>query len=320
MKNWWQNAVKDYLTFTARERRGMLIILTLTISAALLFRFLPIEDKKIGKDNFQEELAQLKITIDSSHNYPATYGDDENFADYSRPQHYDYSQKIKGELFAFDPNTLNEEGWKRLGVRDKTINTIKNFLAKGYRFRRPEDVAKIYGLRKDEAERLMPYIHIADVETAHTNSFTDREKASYTGSSPNANNRVWVIDINTADTNALIALPGIGSKLASRIVNFRQKLGGFRSVDQLAETYGLPDSTFQHIKPRLKCSPVLKTININTADVNELRTHPYLKWHIANAIVNYRKQHGNYKSVEDIRQIDIITDELFNKIAPYLAV
>ncbi|MEJ7684007.1 MAG: helix-hairpin-helix domain-containing protein [Segetibacter sp.] len=127
--------------------------------------------------------------------------------------------------------------------------------------------------------------------------------------------------MNTADTSALISLPGIGSKLAARIVNFREKLGGFSSVNQLGETYGIPDSTFQKIKPQLQCNhPALKTININTADINVLRAHPYLRWNIANAIINYRQQHGNYKSVEDIRKIDLITDDLYNKIAPYLVI
>jgi competence ComEA-like helix-hairpin-helix protein len=130
-----------------------------------------------------------------------------------------------------------------------------------------------------------------------------------------------IIDINQADTAAFISLPGIGSKLANRIVNFRQKLGGFYSVQQVGETFGLPDSTFQLIQPRLQCGPaVLQKLNINTADANTLKQHPYIRWNIANAIVQYRQQHGLFHAVEDLQQIVLITPELYNKIAGYLTV
>jgi DNA uptake protein ComE-like DNA-binding protein len=140
-----------------------------------------------------------------------------------------------------------------------------------------------------------------------------------TASSPTTRYVAKIIEINSADTSALISLPGIGSKLALRIINFRDKLGGFASVDQVGETYGLPDSTFQKVKSRLQCnSNSVRKFNINTVDINTLRTHPYIKWNIANAIVNYRQQHGNYKSLDDLKKIVIVNTEAFNKIAPYL--
>jgi competence ComEA-like helix-hairpin-helix protein len=117
----------------------------------------------------------------------------------------------------------------------------------------------------------------------------------------------------------LIALPGIGSKLANRIVTFRDKLGGFHSVEQVKEVYGIPDSTFKKIKLYLKCEGLgIKRININTADLETLKSHPYIKWNIANAIVSYRQQHGNYASSNDLLRIEIITAEVLQKLAPYL--
>src|SRR5581483_359302 len=130
-----------------------------------------------------------------------------------------------------------------------------------------------------------------------------------------------IIDINQADTSAFIALPGIGSKLASRIVAFRDRLGGFYAVQQIAEVYGLPDSTFQLIKPQLQCAVAeVKKININTADAATLKQHPYIKWNIANAIVQYRQQHGAYQSPQDLQQIAIMTPELFKKLMSYISV
>jgi competence protein ComEA len=107
--------------------------------------------------------------------------------------------------------------------------------------------------------------------------------------------------------------------LAARIVNFRDKLGGFYSIEQVGETFGLPDSTFQKIKPllQLKNSSIRK-ININTATVDELKAHPYIKYSIANPIVAYRTQHGPFSNIEDIKKVMVVTNEIYNKIAPYL--
>ncbi|HET9826396.1 MAG TPA: helix-hairpin-helix domain-containing protein, partial [Chitinophagaceae bacterium] len=127
-----------------------------------------------------------------------------------------------------------------------------------------------------------------------------------------------LVEINAADTTAFIALPGVGGKLASRIINFRDKLGGFYSVNQVGETYGLPDSTFAKIKPLLKLEdPSVKKFNINTATKDDLKSHPYFRWSLANAIVEYRNQHGNFSSVEDLKKIAVITEEIFRKIKPY---
>ncbi len=320
MKYWWRNVVKDYFTFSAKERNGLMIMFLIGAVSFLFSRYFPIKKVSVSKDAFQQELAELKIVVDTSH-VNKSYRGDENYVDYSQPKPNEYANNFKRELFDFDPNTLDANGWKRLGVRKKTVNTIQNFLAKGYKFRQPQDIKKIYGLRQEEAERLIPYIHISPKASSANASFANRESAANAGNSSIEIKRTKIIDINTADTTAFISLPGIGSKLAARIINFREKLGGFSSVNQLGETYGIPDSTFQKIKPQLQCRyPDLKKININTADINALRAHPYLRWNIANAIINYRQQHGNYKSVEDIRKIDIITDDLYNKIAPYLAI
>ncbi|WP_018611943.1 ComEA family DNA-binding protein [Segetibacter koreensis] len=321
MKYWWRNVVNDYFTFSAKERNGLIIMGLIGALIFIFSRYFTVKEASVSKDAFQQELAQLKIIVDSSNN-KAGYQRDENYVDYYRPMQNENVRYSKGVLFEFDPNTLDADGWKKLGVREKTINTIQKFLASGYKFRKPDDIRKIYGLQTEDAGRLIPYIRIAKKEeSSANNSYADKAKIASTSNAVSEIKRTKIIDINTADTSEFISLPGIGSKLATRIVNFRQKLGGFSSVAQLGETYGIADSTFEKIKSRLQCiNPILKTININTAGIDELRAHPYLRWNIANAILNYRQQHGNYISVEDIKKIDIITEELYNKIAPYLVV
>jgi competence ComEA-like helix-hairpin-helix protein len=317
MNRRWQNFVKDYLTFSARERNGIIIILVICSAVFALSEFLPIGKKSLQKDDFQQQLAQLKITVDTGNYAFAAADREESEADYRRPKPHLDNTLATVNLFEFDPNTLDADGWRRLGIKDKTVTTIQHFLAKGYRFRKPEDISKIYGLRAEQAGRLIPYIRI--IETTRV-AAPEKYKSSFTGTPSNNFTKPGSIDINTADTSLFISLPGIGGKLATRIVNFRQKLGGFSSVDQMSETYGLPDSTFQKIKARLTWSNTnLKKININTADASELKSHPYIRSNIANAIVSYRAQHGNFSSINDIRKIDIISEELFNKIAPYLS-
>ncbi|HSC36622.1 MAG TPA: helix-hairpin-helix domain-containing protein, partial [Chitinophagaceae bacterium] len=230
-----------------------------------------------------------------------------------------------GRLFYFDPNTLDFTGWQELGLRDKTIQTVLHYREKGGRFRRPEDIGKIYGLFKDEYARLLPYVRIVPADTARK-TYSRPYAAVYSADTVNRGHYIHlskgpprIIDINTADTGAFIALPGIGSRLANRIIHFREALGGFYSVEQVSETYALPDSVFFLIKPLLRCdSNAVRRININTADANALKQHPYLRWNMANAIVEYRKQHGEYKSVEELLRIEIIGPALFQKLRPYL--
>ena len=116
-------------------------------------------------------------------------------------------------------------------------------------------------------------------------------------------------------------MPGIGPVLSKRIVSFRQKLGGFYSVDQVAETYNLPDSTFEKIKKYLlPGSKAIKKININSATIEELKAHPYINYSVANAIFQYRQQHGKFNSIDDLKKIVSIDDQLLQKIAPYLSI
>lgn len=334
MKHWWKRVVKDYLTFSRRERNGLFILIAVGVLIYFLPQIFKPKQQALNKDDFAKDIARLKVSIDTSSGYKYRNNDEGN--DYFQPKHYnDYNNNVKGELFAFDPNTIDAAGWKRLGLRDKTIATLQKFMAKGFTFKKPEDIRRVYGLRPDEADRLIPFIHIAGSGEAHSNfapntyasnnTYASSDKPYTSNANYPAKNtapyKPTIIDINEADTSAFISLPGIGSKLAFRIVNFRDKLGGFYSVSQVAETYGVPDSTFQKIKPRLTCNhPEVKKININTADINALKFHPYIKYNIGNAIINYRSQHGNFKSVDDLRQINIITADVFNKISPYLSI
>ena len=261
------------------------------------------------------------LAPDSSGDYYPK-NDNENAFAYQydkRKSSYNENAIAKAELFYFDPNTTPLSEWKRLGLRDKTIKTIENYLSKGGHFYKPEDLRKIYGLHVDEYERLKPYVKIESSPSKPNVDFVSTKAKDEIQPTKTYPARYSVIDVSIADTTAFISLPGIGSKLAARIVTFREKLGGFYSIDQVGETYGLPDSTFQKIRQYLKIDNLsVKKININTATVDEMKAHPYIKFSIANPIVAYRTEHGLFTKVEDIKKVMAVTDDIFRKITPYL--
>lgn len=311
----WKQFVKDYFSFTKKERR---VVVMLLIIIAILF-LLPYVWPSLEEAPSAEKLAEFKQAVAQLKSATAV---DSNGIDKINPT--DNTSKNEkaitgmGELFYFDPNTLSQEGWKRLGLSDRTIHTIQHYLSKGGQFKKPADLAKIYGLKPSDAERLLPYVQVAkanaykktggDEYAAPKHSYGDNKKA------------LLSLDINVADTSAFISLPGIGSKLASRIIHFRDKLGGFYSIEQVAETYGLPDSTFQKIKPLLRCAgPVIHQLNINTATAADLQQHPYIG-RLANVIVQYRTQHGAFKALEDLLKMDVMTGERLERVRPYLLV
>lgn len=309
---------REYFSFTRRERIGILALVFLIVAVAILpvfFRTPSFPNDPKAKAEWEKGVALLqRMQQDSSRAQVSTKQATRRDSTWKR----DFDQH---DLFTFDPNTLTAEGWKKLGVKEKTVATILHYIEKGGRFSEPSDIAKIYGLSPRMVQSLMPYVRIAPAkgneQTFHKadRNYPEVERKNYSGRSD-----YHSIEICTADTNAWQALPGIGSKLSARIVHFREKLGGFYSVEQVGETFGLPDSTFQKIKRLLLCSqPVLTKIDINVADAATMSKHPYISWPVANSVVRYRQEHGNFAAVEDVKKVQAMTEEVFVKLRPYLS-
>ncbi len=238
----------------------------------------------------------------------------------TRKTEYDAAPMDTRKLNYFDPNTLSEQGWVELGVKPKTAATIIRYRSKGGAFRKPEDLQKIYGLPPALYEKLLPWVRIGKEQEQLVSREPAKQPAAPFPVRESHEKITRVIDINTSDTTAFIALPGIGSKLANRIVSFREKLGGFYAVEQLGEVFGLADSVLYKIRPQLKLAagPVRK-IRINSVTIDELKTHPYFRYELAKTVIAYRNAHGAFRSPEDIKQVALITDDVFRKIAPYLS-
>ncbi len=301
--------LKNYFAFTAWQRNGVLVILLLIIAALLapkIYSQFFYQEKTFDTSAFQKDIDEFMLSVAAA----------DSAADeivYSGPESVWRKQIEEKEnenlknavLFPFNPNQLPDSLWRKLGVKESVIKTIKNFESKGGRFYRKEDLKKIYGLSEADYLRLEPYILIPKAEIVY-------EKPV---------DVIKQIEINSADSVQFVELKGIGPVLASRILKFRNKLGGFYSVDQLKDVYGIKPETFDMIKDQLIIDEAnLKKIDLNTVTVEELKVHPYIGNGIATAIINYRTQHGNFKSIDDLKNIKAIDDSSFEKMKHYLTV
>lgn len=128
-----------------------------------------------------------------------------------------------------------------------------------------------------------------------------------------------IVDINTADTSTLQQLRGIGPVFASRIVKYRNRLGGFVSTNQLLEVYGMSEERFNAIEPHLSLSDShIKLIPVNSASLDELRRHPYIDYYQARAIIDFRNSVGPLRSHDDLLKIPLLDEITIRKITPYI--
>jgi competence protein ComEA len=311
MKQHLLTQLRDYLFFSKRERRALLIFTTL---AGILFFI-------INRFNFQTN-SQESILLDSFTVNKFLYEDKkkeqlntETFTYSSSNQEdkhdFDQSSDQPTSFFEFDPNKAGYDDWEKLGVRESVINTIIKYREKGGRFTQPEDLRRIFGLPSVLCEKLIPYVRIPSPDIQTKNEEDNRRSKK----------QITELNINIAKPEEWKMLDGIGEGYARRIVQFREKLGGFYKVEQVAETFGLPDSVFQKIKPQLVItSGPYGTIDLNSVVSDELKKHPYIDYRTAKNIISYRNQHGNFQSVNDLQKIGNIDDALFQKISPYLIV
>ncbi len=224
-----------------------------------------------------------------------------NNRQYSRDYSYPDEVRNQPQLFDFDPNTATKDELEQLGLKPWQAENIVKYRNKGGRFKQPSDITKIHGVDADFAEKLMSYIKIE----------SQSQTASYD----------IFVNINTATASDFQKLKGIGEAYSKRIVAYREKLGGFISVEQLREVYGMTDELYNSILANLeiKGEPVRK-ININTADFKTLVSHPYIDKQIANAILNYRDFAKTIKSTEELVKQKAISQGDYDKISKYISV
>jgi competence protein ComEA len=285
--------IKDYLSITKKEWNGMVvlvILIALVLAAPYVYQLIR-KDNTINFKDFDKAVALLNKAGNK-----AGYVADNDKSDVN-------TRNARPVIFPFNPNKLTIIQWKQLGLSTEQAGVIKHYQDKGGRFYSKVDVKKMYAITAADYKRLEPYINIP--ESAYTN------KKAKPGE---------IIELNSADPAKLTMLKGIGPSFAVQIIRYRDRLGGFHHKEQLKEVYWIDSLKYGEIKNQVSVNAgKIKKININSISFNQLRIFPYLSYKQVNAIIEYRKQHDNYASIADLKNIVLLDEGILRKIEPYLS-
>lgn len=299
MPNPITNYLRRHFGFSGNEIRGLFLFVPLTIFILFVPQILkrllqsPTDDsadKELLMEWRKEMLAKLDLDSKSS--------------------------EIKIVAKHFNPNKLTSGEWIELGFEEDIASRIINYRLKGGVFRKKEDLLKIYGINERLVNEYQEYIIIPPP------SKKENLNRPVTKFKPKANKKEVVkINLNGADTLQLMTINGIGPYWSNRIVRYRDLLGGFETPEQMYEMYGIDSSLVELVlEHSFFEANIYDQININQDSVKMLAKHPYISYKTANAIVRFRKQHGDYQQIAELKKIISISDSVFFKMAPYLKI
>lgn len=236
----------------------------------------------------------------------------------------------RAERFCFDPNTADSTQLLRLGLRPWQVRSIYRYRAKGGVFAHATDFARVYGLTLKEYRELEPFIRISAYYRPASESIAPASQAARDGNMAARHGDTAARDtikyprklvagqriaLNTSDTTALKKVPGIGSYYARRIVEYRERLGGYSHAEQLLEIEGMPGEALAFFTVD---GSSIKKLNINTMSVAQLRRHPYLNYYQARDIADYRRLKGPITDLSQLRLLRDFTEHDLRRLAPYI--
>ena len=238
---------------------------------------------------------------------------------------------LQAETFAFDPNTADAETLSRLGLAPWQVKSILTYRSRGGRYHRTEDFKRVPGMTPEVYERLAPVIRIgrafryyednelrADSKGRNERQAGDLRKRDSSATFPHIEKfkELTIVDINSADTALLKRIPGIASYRARQIIRYRERLGGFASIEQLAEIEGMPaDELANWFNVG---SGVYRRININKATVAEMGKHPYIGFARARAINDYRHNFGTLHDLNELSLVNGFDEKAIQRLRPYV--
>ncbi len=294
-----QQPFKEVFTFTKRERRGIFILLLIAFILLLYDAFGPIKWKSFSYySDFQYQVERFTLSQEKVKK-------EKSYLSHSEPKKKFKPKKRRIEPRPFDPNMMSFKQWLAMGLSEKQARTIEKYKRKGGRFRKPEDLRRIYCISEEEYEALSSYIVINELDE-DDEDFISEVKIK--------------LNLNEVNEEEIQQVSGIGPVFAKRIIKYRKMLGGYSSVNQLNEVYGMDTIRFQQVRSFFEVTlDSIHTISLNSASFRQILRHPYISKPTAAAICDYRKLHGSYKSVEELRSKQIVSDSLFQKIYLYFA-
>jgi competence protein ComEA len=281
--------------FTHKERTGVLVLVLLLIMMQMIRH---LTQQKVR--DVDVKMAIADNLVDLEHINESGQPTKERNHSFHKSMRAEKRKRGNMHPVYFDPNTANDETWSSWGLRPKTIQTIRRYQQKGGRFRRSEDLYKIWGLDSITVSEMQAYISIAEL------SHPERSKHSSERPEKLSN---W-IDINLADSSSWESLPGVGPVLASRIVRYRKRLRGFVSAEQLREVYGVTDTLMRLLEKKLRHGERMMRRDLMLASEEELKSHPYIGYKMARLIVRYREQHPDVNQWEAWKRLPGVNDSV----------
>jgi len=310
----WKTFIKDYFNFSRAERLGVLVLCGCVLLAMIVRWSLPYLTKPKFPDTsaFAEEIARFRRAVDSVYLAKDLSG--------TSPVYF----QPTSDLFYFDPNKVSDKEWEKLGLNERQIRNIRNYQASGGNFKRKEDLQKLYTISTTQYQLLEPYIRFAantppEKQVApEIQSATGMKEKERMISTPRRETKLQ-IELNTADSSLLTQLNGIGPVLASRTIKYRNRIGGFVDVAQLAEVYGINGELVKQLSSQLSADSLLiRKIFVNKTTFRELVNHPYLTEQHVRGILNYRNLQNRINSLDELVRNNIMKHEEAEKIRPYL--
>ncbi len=286
------NKIKAHFNVSRRELRGMVVVFLLFI----LIYSLPYIYERFIYSPLEFSITEIKPHMDSIISFKSPVNDNEDIN----------LREIK--LFRFNPNGLSIDDWIKLGLTAKQAASIKKYEAKGGKFYKNEDLKKMFVISAKQYVILEPYI---DIPSKSTKNFTEIKSKKVLMEDIQ-------IDINSADSINVQLIKGIGPVFASRIIRYRDRLGGFVQKEQLKEIYGIDSLKFHEISKQINIDTQnVKFVDINRIDIKEFNGFPYLNYRQKKALLAYRKQHGPYQDLEGLKKAALLDDNILRKISPY---
>lgn len=307
----FRQIIRDYFTFSRGERKGVIILLILifllAVANKLIFYFeTPARIDLVLLDSAKHALALYSDSINQnpSMSTRAGYSFSNEVVEDQPNVHPSNVTSANSELFTFDPNKATDDDFRRLGFSEKQITSIRKYMGTGVVFRSKDDFYKIRVITEDQKRILSGYVVIErDSKMPVNKEFTSQQKP---------------IELNSADSVLLKQLPGIGDKLSKRIVKYRDLLGGFHSINQLREVYGLDETILKSLENRIIIDGTkIKKLNLNFSDQAELSRHPYIRTNLAEKIIKFRTTFGSINDWSMLVDSMILNIDEFNRLKPY---
>ena len=304
--NRFKNLLRSYFSFSKKELNGifiLFILMGLVLISPYLYPFF-VSDEKYDFESFRIEAERFRASAAKMERGQIKLRNDPELS------------LVKPAYFEFDPNGLSDQRWLQLGLSVKQIRVIRNYELKGGRFFKKEDLKRIYSISPEQYKLLEPFVRISNTTSLKV---AENFKTNYKPAGIPVRNMAAIIELNSADSLELESVRGIGPAFASRIIRFRMRLGGFYRKEQLLEVYGMDSVKYNQLKDLIQVNrESISKINLNTFTFDEIRRHPYLTYKQMNAIIQYRSQHGSFKSIDDLMKIAILNEEIIRKIEPYI--